>query len=308
MVIKTKRKGNAFIHAKDELEVMALKNSPEQDDGFFEKGTDSFPSPETFVPGIISTDSLEFNSAFSPDGNDFYFSRAINGKTTILVSKKIGSSWSIPEAVSFSMAKYSDADPAFSPAGELYFISNRPMNANDTTKDYDIWKVIPVSAYQWSEPVNVRELNSGKNEFYISFTKNGNVYFSSSREGGYGEEDIYFAENKHNTFGNPKNLGDRINSIHSEYDPFIAAGGSALLFASSGRKDSFGKADLYWSVRVNHDWAEAKHFEEDINTPTRDYCPYITLDLKYFFYSGKGDVKFVPTEQLPTQLKFALKK
>lgn len=177
---------------------------------------------DTFMPGIISTDSLEFNAAFSPDGNYFYFSRTINKRSKIYVSKKNGSIWSTPEATSFSTENYSDADAAFSPAGELYFISDRPRNVNDTTKDYDIWKVSPLPGNQWSGPINVIELNSEKNEFYISFTKSGGVYFSSSREGGYGEEDIYYCENKNNTFGPPQNLGNKINSIHSEYDPFCS--------------------------------------------------------------------------------------
>jgi hypothetical protein len=306
-VIQFGRHSGADIHGKDVLEIMALKNSSEQDDIFFETGPDGFPSPETFMPGIISTDSLEFNAAFSPDGNYFYFARSINGKTTILVSKKTGIGWSIPEPVSFSTAKFSDADPAFSPTGELYFISNRPLNAKDTTKDYDIWKVIPVSTDQWSEPVNVASLNSGKNEFYISFTENGDVYFSSSREGGYGEEDIYSCETKDNAFSVPQNLGYKVNSIHSEYDPFITADGSVLLFASSGRKDSFGKADLYWSVKANHVWAVAEHFEKDLNTPTRDFCPYITFDQKHFFYSSMGDVKFIPTAQLPRAIAVSFK-
>ena len=272
------------------------------------KAFDTISVPETFVPKIISTDSVEFNAAFSPDGNSFYFSRAVNKQTRIFISKKTRSNWSAPEPVSFSTGKFSDADPAFSPTGELYFISNRPLNATDTTRDYDIWKVTPLSDNRWSAPVNVKELNSGKDEFYISFTRTGDACFASSRNGGYGEEDIYYCENKNNTFGTPQNLGDKINSIHSEYDPFITSDGSGLLFTSSGRKDSFGKGDLYWSVKTKNGWVEPKHFGQDINTPSRDYCPYITFDSKNLFYSSQGDIKFIPTEDLPEQLSVLLKK
>ena len=268
---------------------------------------------KTFMPNIICTDSLEFNAAFSAQGNYFYFSRSMNKKSRIFFSKKIEGNWSIPEPVSFSTNAFSDADPAFSKPGELYFISNRPLNAADTTKDYDIWKVSPIdektaSGTQWSTPVNVTELNSDKDEFYISFTKHGAVYFASSRDGGYGAEDIYYCENKNNKFDNPQNLGGKINSIHSEYDPFITTDGSGLLYTSSGREESLGKADLYWSVRTSDGWHNAKHFEANINTATRDYCPYITADQKYFFYSSNGDIKFMPIESLPAELKLVLKK
>lgn len=263
---------------------------------------------DRFVPGIISTDSLEFNAAFSPDGNTFYFSRSLSGKTRIFSSNKRGNAWSVPEPVSFSTEAFSDADPAFSPAGELYFISNRPGREGDTTKDYDIWKVLPLPGKKWSAPINVAELNSGKNEFYISFTGNGDACFSSNREGGFGEEDIYYSGWKGQGFSPPQNLGEQINSVHSEYDPFIAAGGSVLIFTSSGRSDSFGKADLYWSVNTNNRWTLSSHFDNAINTPTRDFCPYITGDTRYFYYSSAGDIKRLPLQQLPEEIQGLLKK
>jgi hypothetical protein len=262
---------------------------------------------EAFMPGLISTDSIEFNAAFSPDGQSFYFSRSINKRSTIFGSVKSGNTWTTPVPVSFATPNFSDADPAFSPNGDLYFISNRPQNAADTTKDYDIWKVFPIAGSQWSEPVNVSALNSDKDEFYISFTKNGDAYFSSSREGGYGEEDLYVSENKRNQFSKPGNLGDQINSSNSEYDPFVTADGSALIFTSSGRKDSFGKADLYWSIKIPKGWTDTRHFDATINTATRDYCPYITYDSKLFFYSSEGDIKFIPTGFLPEAFRFILK-
>lgn len=269
---------------------------------------DTVDRPETFIPKIISTDSTEFNSAFSPDGNYFYFSRRINSLTKIFFCGKKGSSWSAPEQVSFSTTEFSDADPAFAPTGELYFISNRPRNSNDTTIDYDIWKVIPRSVNQWSEPINVTALNSEQDEFYISFTKQGDAYLSSSREGGYGAEDIYYATYKNTRFARPVNLGDKINTVHSEYDPFITADQSALIFTSSGRDDGVGKSDLYWSMKASSGWYPAKHFDQTINTSTRDFCPYITSDRKYFFYSSQDDVKFIPIDKLPVDLRSVLKK
>jgi hypothetical protein len=258
---------------------------------------------KSFLPGIVSTDSTDFNAAFSPDGKSFYFSRSISKRTRIFAIRKTANTWSVPSEVSFSTTRYSDADPAFSPAGELYFISNRPRNEQDTIRDYDIWKVIPKGDDQWSQPFNVRDLNSEKDEYYISFTKNGDAYFASSRDGGFGEEDIYASEKTQKGFASPVNLGEAINTIHSEYDPFITSDGSGLIFTSSGRKDSFGKADLYWSVKTKNKWMGVNHFGEEINSPTRDYCPYIPADSKYFFFSSERDVKFVDLLYLPEKLK-----
>lgn len=257
---------------------------------------------KSFLPGIICSDSLEFNAAFSPDGNFFYFTRSVNKRSRLYYSTRSGDKWSIPTQLPFADTNYSDADPALSPAGELYFISNRPTHPNDTIKDYDIWKVSQTNSGQWSQPINVKELNSLEDEYYISFTQKGDACFSSSRKGGYGEEDIYFSEYKNNAFAKPQNMGNTINTNHSEYDPFITANGQALIFTSSGRSDSFGKADLYWSVKTTKAWQKVNHFNEAINTPTRDYCPYISPDKKYIFFSSYGDVKITNTLNLPEVL------
>ena len=95
---------------------------------------------DIFMPGIVSGDSNDFNACFSRDGSSFYFSRSVNKKTGIYVISMINGKWSAPALLPFCKDGFSYADPAFSPAGELYFISNRPTSPSDTVNDYDIWK------------------------------------------------------------------------------------------------------------------------------------------------------------------------
>jgi hypothetical protein len=263
--------------------------------------------PELFAPGIISTDSSEFASAFSPDGNVFYFARSINKRSNIFFSEKVKDGWSTPERAQFSTPDYSDADPAFAPDGTLYFISTRPSAKDDQINDYDIWKVMPTSE-GWSAPINVTELNSPANEFYISFTSRGDACFASSRPGGYGEEDVYFSKNVFGKFQTPTNIGPSVNTEHSEYDPFISSDGLAIIFTSSGRPDTFGKGDLYWTVKINEAWKRSVHFDKSLNTEARDYCPYVTSDGNKFFYSSQGDIKSTSTTNLPSELRSSLVK
>src|ERR1700754_5084641 len=49
--------------------------------------------PAAFLPGIVSTDSLDFNAAFSPDGKSFYFTRKINNKSKIHVTHYSDGRW-----------------------------------------------------------------------------------------------------------------------------------------------------------------------------------------------------------------------
>ncbi|MFM6343727.1 MAG: hypothetical protein ACKPFK_01080, partial [Dolichospermum sp.] len=93
---------------------------------------------------------------------------------------------------------YSYNDPFLTPDNKkLFFISNRSLTGIGPKKDYDIWYIERLGN-KWSAPKNAgKNINSPKNEFYISFTKNGKMYFSSNRQDSRGENyDIYSSELK----------------------------------------------------------------------------------------------------------------
>lgn len=259
-----------------------------------------YPSPLpdstalVFLPGIVSGDSMDFNAAFSPDGQSYYFSRASHQQTAIYVIHHHDSGWSAPAPVTFGAAGYSDADPAFAPDGRLYFISNRPKNASDTLRDYDIWRVSGQADGRWSTPEYLPAINTDSNEYYISFTAKGDLYFASSRPGNLGEEDIYVSRWDNGGYTIPENLGPGVNTTHSEFDPFIDPQERFLLFASSGRTDSYGKADLYYAPsNGRQQWPTAIHLDNRVNTATRDFCPYVSPDGHYFFFSSDRNVKWI---------------
>ncbi len=266
------------------------------------------PSPDTvalsFLPNIVSSDSVEFNAAFSPDGKAFYFSRNNGMKSHIYVTHFADSQWSVPVQASFSDPRYSDADPAFSPDGRLHFISNRPGNPEDTTSDFDIWFLEPGG--NTNEPVlhNLTAVNTDSTEYYVSFTQAGNLYFASSRAGGFGAEDIYVSKWQNGSYSLPENLGSKVNSAMSEYDPFVSPGEDFLIFASSNRVDGFGKGDLYAStLNSSKEWEPAFNLGSAFNTPSREFCPYLTSDYRYFFFTSNGEVKWVRSSVLMDRLK-----
>lgn len=247
-----------------------------------------------FLPGIVSTDSVDFGSAFSRDGKSFYFARSESKQSEIYVTHHDGENWSLPKPVSFNTVEYSEADPAFAPDGTFYFISNRPKNQFDSISDYDIWFVRPLKNGKWTEPEIASSLNSDSSEFYISFAENGNLYFASSRKGGFGEEDIYVSRWSHQNYLIPENVGATVNSNRSEYDPSISCDEELLVFTSPNRDDSFGMGDLYVAKRSNgNDWLPIIHLGKNVNTSTREYCAYFSPDSKYFFFSSEGNVKWM---------------
>jgi Tol biopolymer transport system component len=257
-----------------------------------------------FLPGLVSIDGLDFNAAFSRDGKSFYFSRSVNGQWDIFVCQYQGRAWSKPVAVSFGDEKYSEADPAFSPDGKLFFISNRPRGSELTRKDFDIWYVEQADGERWSEPQNLREVNSDSSEYYISFSHSGNLYFGSSRPGGFGQEDIYVSRLVAGAYTHPKNLGPNVNSSESEHDPCVSNDEHLIIFKSENRDDGFGQADLYFStLDETKTWMPAKNLGARVNTTGYEYCPYFSPDGKYFFFSSQSDIMWMDMHVLQKILK-----
>ncbi len=260
----------------------------------------------SFLPEIVSRpDSLDFNSAFSPDGKLFYFARSQGGKYDVYQTAFDGNTWGHPVLAPFSTTEYSEADPFILPDGSLYFISDKPQDASDTIRDFDIWVIRPEKNGTWSTPENVREVNSDSTEYYVSLSSNGNLYFASNRPGGYGSHDIYVSEFLNGKYSTPVNLGTSVNTAEMEHDPLISKDELFIIFTAVNRQGGFGQGDLYYAVRksVDEPWGSSTNLGERFNTPTYEYCSYLTPDNKFFFYSSDYDVKWISAKNLPVRIE-----
>jgi len=250
-----------------------------------------------FLPGVVNTDSLEFNALFNPDGQSFYFSR--NEIHDIFESKYNGTQWGAPMRTSFSEKEFKECDPAFSPDGKkLFYISTRKRDQNDTIDDFDIWFVEKKGA-TWSAPKNLEIVNSDSSEFYVSFATNGNLYFASNRAGGFGSFDIYVSRFENNLYTAPVNLGPAVNDEHFDHDCFVSPDEHLLIYSSAKRADGYGKGDLYYSLKDKAgNWSTAKNLGPVFNGPEYEFCPYLTRDRKYFFLSRGDEIKWIDAEAL----------
>ena len=132
--------------------------------------------------------------------------------------------------------------------------------------------------YTWGP---LQKLSSGINSKYqeasASFGLDGSneLFFSSDRPGGYGGKDIYrIAKLPNGEWGEPQNLGEKINTPYDEDAPFIASDGS-LYFASKGHA-TMGGYDIFCAVADNFDFKEPINLGFPINTPGDDI--FFTLD------------------------------
>ncbi len=255
--------------------------------------------PKVFAPNFVSTEESEFGSVFNASGTEFYYGVDVNGKNEIRYSQMVGTTWTPPETL-LSHSRYGYNDPFLSPNEDrLYFISKRPMDGQGDLKDQDIWYVERTDN-GWSAPINVGPyINSDANEYYISFTADGTLYFSSNQdapdERKPSDYDIYYSKFTKGVFQKAVRLGDAVNTQAYEADVFVDPEESYLIFCGI-RPEGYGRGDLYISFKnADGNWSEAVNMGDAINTEHHELCPFVTQDGKYLFYTSNQDIYWVST-------------
>ncbi len=242
---------------------------------------------QLFEPGLVSTFMNDRDLALSPNGTDMFFGSLHRPVYAILhARRKSDGSWSRPEVAPFS-GRWDDCEPAFSPDGRrLYFCSTRPLDGKGAPKDWDIWYVERTPS-GWSEPSNPgAPLNSEKDEFYPSVTRDGTVYFIShdmklwrSRRDGAG-------------FAPPERLPETVNGAAAEYNACVSPDESVLVFTSHSWDQRFGQGDLVASFRKpNGDWTRPVNLGEAVNTDEIEMSPSLSPDGRTLFFSSNRQAK-----------------
>jgi hypothetical protein len=248
-------------------------------------------TPRVFSPGVVSDGFSNRDMAISPDGNDLFYTLqwSYGSFSVILHSQKVDGVWTYPETAQFS-GRFNDLEPAFSPYGDrLFFTSNRPMSASGTSpKDYDIW-YMQKKGKGWEGPYNLGPvINSDKDEFYPSVTNTGDLYFT--RDNGEKKDDIFYAAFKDGKYELPRPLPEQINSRGYDFNAYVDPAEKFMIFSSYDRSDDLGGGDLYYSLKVDGVWQQSQHFGPPINSSSLDYCPFVSSDHKYFFFTSKRKI------------------
>ncbi len=122
---------------------------------------------------------------------------------------------------------------------------------------------------KWVNVTAVSFNNENYNTNSPSLSKDGKtLYFSSDMPGGKGNTDIWkVAINSDGTFGNPENLGEKVNTEGAEQFPFIA-NDNTLYFSSNGQK-GFGGLDVFaLNIATNN---PATNLGKPINSERDDF-------------------------------------
>ena len=100
------------------------------------------------------------------------------------------------------------------------------------------------------------------------------------------------------TFDSAENLGADINTEADEGDIYVAPDESFLI-VTSDREGGLGRADLYISMHMpDGGWSKPKNLGAPINSESSDYCPVMSADGRFFFFTRDGDVYWMDASGL----------
>lgn len=114
------------------------------------------------------------------------------------------------------------------------------------------------------------------------------LYFSSDMDGGFGRYDLYqVAINDDGTYGEPKNLGKKINTKYNEFFPFLST--NNIFYFSSDGHGGAGFLDIFYSKYENNEYATPQNVDP-VNSEYDDFAFVISPEKKvgYFSSSRKG--------------------
>jgi len=259
-------------------------------------------TPKIFAAGMVSNGFGNRDFSISPAGDEIFFTvQQLNIVSVVMNATRRNGKWSDPVVASFS-GIYNDLESSFTSDGKrVYFSSNRPIGQDDSTNDYNIWYTEKKNGL-WSDPIPLdTTVNSERDEFYPSLAKNGALYFTTQLESGRGKEDIVMCAFKDGHYLPPVSLPEGINSTGYEFNAFVDPDEQYILFSAFGRDDDMGRGDLYLSIKIGNHWQPAINLR-NINSGSLDYCPFVTWDKKYlFFTSSRSTYKspFTKKQSLP---------
>ena len=155
------------------------------------------------VPEPINSPYTEKCLSISPDKRIVYFVSdrpgGEGGLDIYYITKDIDGTLGEVQNIGNVINTPYDEDGIFiHPDGKTLYFSSKGHN---TMGGYDIFKSVKDSNDIWSEPINLGQpINSADDDVFLFVSANGKIgYFSSLKEGGVGEKDIYkinFSENE----------------------------------------------------------------------------------------------------------------
>ena len=260
------------------------------------------------IESPVNTNDPEYSPSISLDGKSLYFTsrrRWQDSSTDIYKDPKLNQ---YPEDIFVS---YIDENRNFSDPEMLEFAEARINEASVSVssdekkiyvyKDQDGYGDLYYSDFKkqkFEELFHIKNdnINTKFWETHCTVTRDGlQMYFVSSRPGGFGGRDIYrIVKLPNGEWSEPINLGPEINTAYDEDCPFIAVDNKTLYYSSNG-KTSMGGFDIFMTIRDENDvWSTSLNLGFPINSTGDDVFYTTTADglrgyLSSYRKGGQGE-------------------
>jgi outer membrane protein OmpA-like peptidoglycan-associated protein len=255
-----------------------------------------------FCP-VYYKDRLLFVSERTKDLVNFN-ANAINRQPylNMYVAKKAGMknakeaySKSVKSLSSTVNTNYHDGPACLNADQTVMYLTRVNYVVNKTDKDFVNRPGIYISTKKgsaWSKAIPFAYNNPSYSVAHPSLSADGQyLYFASDMPGGRGGMDIYVCKKEGDTWGQPKNLGDEVNTQGNEVFPYIRKDG--MLYFSSDGHIGFGGLDVFVASKVENKFADVKNLGAPLNSYTDDFGIVFSDDFTKGYFSsdregGKG--------------------
>ena len=284
-----------YENANKYLEIFAKTSNAPRADGFLNdtnylKKIEANLGKYTLKTITINSEYSDFSPSFFNDQIVFASARkkgAIYGKVhswtnqnftdLYVATRNADGSFSSVENLSKDLnTKFNESSPVFTKDGKtMYFTRN---NFNNGKKGKDGEKTMLLKIYTASlvdgKWANIIELPFNSDNYQVAHpalsADEKTLYFASDMPGGLGGSDLYKVSiQEDGTFGNPKNLGNIINTPARESFPFVGYD-NTLYFASDGHL-GLGGLDVFETKFSNGTYSKPLNLGKPINSAMDDF-------------------------------------
>jgi len=210
----------------------------------------------------INQGSVNDRPVVSYDGSTMAYTERRGLESVVYVTRKEGLSWGTPVDITLEASMGTDCHTTSlnSDGTELYLFKNDNYDGNLYVTRFIDGRWSPV------EKLN-RNINTKFYESHATVSNDGKkLYFTSNREGGLGELDLWVSEkDATGDWGLPTNLGNAVNTPYNEETPFLSIDGNTLTFSSEGH-GSMGGYDIFLSKLSNGKWGNPVNIGYPLST------------------------------------------
>ncbi len=194
-------------------------------------------------------------------------------------------------------SRYHEGDAVFTKDGKTVYFTRNNYYRKQLGVDNTGWTnlaLFKASVNNEGEWINIIPMPFNNVEYSVGHPAlsedEKTLYFASDMPGSMGEMDIYKVEVNQSGFGNPVNMGPKVNSTAKDWFPFVD--GEVMYFASD-RAGGKGGSDVYAS-KLTGFTPNPVLLNAPINSANDDYAFIIEKETRKGYFSsnregGKGD-------------------